>query len=56
MSDCGCKWDRHPIYGDIVVEQCADHARDAADITRIAVRQIQEHLDRELDAIIAGRQ
>ena len=25
-SECGCKWGRHPIYGDVVIEQCELHA------------------------------
>lgn len=29
-SDCGCVWGQHPDYGDIVLEQCADHAAQAA--------------------------
>lgn len=28
--DCGCVWGKHPDYGDIVTEQCAEHAAMAA--------------------------
>lgn len=29
-ENCGCVWGKHPDYGDIVVEQCAEHAAAAA--------------------------
>lgn len=27
MSECGCVWERHPDYGDIIVKQCEEHSR-----------------------------
>lgn len=29
-DDCGCVWGQHPEHGDIVIEQCAEHAAQAA--------------------------
>jgi len=27
MSSCGCVWDRHPKYGDVIIMACKTHAK-----------------------------
>lgn len=38
--DCGCKWERHPDHGDVVEEQCAKHAAEAAAAARNRLDQV----------------
>lgn len=30
QSTCGCVWERKPGFGDVIVQQCAEHAAQSA--------------------------
>ncbi|KKL28170.1 hypothetical protein LCGC14_2377820 [marine sediment metagenome] len=54
-SECGCLWQRHPDYGDVIVEPCDEHREpkyvDAPpDVTMVSA----DANDEELLAAILG--
>lgn len=60
---CGCVWSKDPAFGDVVIEQCAEHAaqRAALEARERAIDLIalenrtRMMLDVELDRVVCGR-
>lgn len=55
-SSCGCRWERSPDFGDVIVEPCRDHDRGFMGTGEhrvyAPVGYIQHQLDRELDEVV----
>ncbi len=55
---CGCTWGRHPAFGDMVIDQCAEHAgaKRPVPLDEVALEnRVRMMLDIELDRAVSRR-